>query len=1018
MYKIFALAAFFTFFSFFLQAQHTLVLNNEDHYYELGLELFQKEKYAAAREAFEEYISQSDDQLKTVDAQYYVAYSALRLYNTDGEKLLNTFVESNESHPKAILAYYELGNFYFREKNYKKAIQYFEKSNLDKLTKNQKLEAQFKLAYSHFAFKEFDQALPYFDLIKRQENQYSAAASYYAGYIEYIQADYDKALYDLERAEKNQAYATMIPYLKANVYYKQQRYDELLQYAQQVLNRNDVKNKEGISLLVGEAFYMKGDYQNAADFLQRYADDISKSISPDISYKLAYSQYKTQSYEAAVDNFKKVAMVPDTVGQYASYYLGVLYLNQDNKLYAATAFERAKADDFDPMIKQEAMYNHAKVSYDLGKYAEAIASLKDFTSLYPGSDHLDEARQLISQAYLKTTNYDLAIEYIESLERKSESISRVYQKVTFYKATQLFNSEKFYDAVQMFNKSVQFPYDKDLLIQAHYWAGETYSVGKKYEEAINAYAAVFRQAEPSNEFHLRSRYGIGYAYFNTRQYDKALPHFREYTNRLQSSQNKMFYNDALMRLADCYYVNKVYNSALNIYDQAIQQDHPESDYAFYQKGVIMSIQSKYATAKENLNRVINQYKRSRYRDDAIFELAQLDFEQGNYEVAISEFTSLIRQYPTSEYAPYAYLRRAIANYNLKNYEQSIADYKAVLDKFITHDIANSALLGLQEALTLTGNSDDLDPYLTSYKQANPENENLKAIEFEAAKTLYFNQKYEKAIEAFQKYIEEYPATELAYEARYYLAENYYRSNQIDQALAYFYQVVEENQTNYTNRSVQRIAELEYSQGNYDRAIDHFQQLARISRNKKEQYNAWSGLMESYYEKTTYDSVDYYANLILEKGAVSAQAENKALLFLGKAAYARENYDQAVDAFLNTLNSAKDISGAEAQYLMAQIFYKQEKYKQAIETLYDLNQNFSVYEEWIGKSFLLIADSYVGLEEYFQAKATLNSLIEKSPLEDIKQQARQQLAELEEQEKLNQPAENDTSVFEQPESSVN
>jgi TolA-binding protein len=165
-------------------------------------------------------------------------------------------------------------------------------------------------------------------------------------------------------------------------------------------------------------------------------------------------------------------------------------------------------------------------------------------------------------------------------------------------------------------------------------------------------------------------------------------------------------------------------------------------------------------------------------------------------------------------------------------------------------------------------------------------------------------------------------------------------------------------------------------------------------------------MEAYYElgknqPVLLDSTEKYARLIIDRGSVAANASNQAQLYLGKVAYQRGDNEQAVDNFLKTLNAAKDESGAEAQYLMAEIQYKNEQYKQSIETLYDLNKNFPIYEYWLGMSFLLIADNYIALEENFQAKATLGSLIEKSPLKVIVDQARVKLAALEAQEQQEQ-----------------
>lgn len=978
-------------------AQQTFVHLDHDQLYFHALDLIAQEQYGAARKTFENYLQENADPLKRINAEYYIAYAAVRLYHADGEKLLNEFVASHANHPKAISAYYELGTFYFKDKKYRKAIEYFEKLNFEKLSENQATEARFKLAYAYFGFKEFDKAKEHFDLLKLQNNQYSHASSYYAGYIAYKQGEFYEALVDFERAEENESYASVIPYLKSNIYYRQGRYPELVEYGLQVIERDDIRDREGIQLLIGDAYYQQQNYDAAAQYLSEYASDKSFQSDPKIFYKVAYAQYQTGKTDQAIESFKKVALLPDSLGQYASYYLGILYLQNDQKQFAFNALERAKNENFAPQIKEEAIFQYAKVSYDLQQYAEAIAAFKEYVGQYPNGTHFNEANDLLGEAYLNTTNYDLAIEHIESLKLKSESIKQTYQKVTYYKGTELFNLGEYREAVTLFQKSLTYPKDREILVQAYYWMGEAYSIGNKYEEAINAYASVFRSVSDNNLYHLKSRYGIAYAYYNNKQYDRALVHFKEYVDKLRNSSNKYFYDDALLRLADCYYVSKAYSEALDIYNRALRSDHPDKDYAYYQIGVVNNLAGNTSLAQTNLNTVISSYPRSRYHDDAMFELAQINFEQGNYEVSINGFSSLINRHPQSPFVPYALQNRAIANFNLQNYEKTATDYKRILDEYINHELANSALLGLQEVLTIQGDSESLSPYLARYKRANPENDKLKNIEFESAKSLYYNQKYDKAIAAFQEYIQTYPDVAQAFEAKYFLGECYYRSNQPRKALETYYAVVEENKTSYVNRAIRRIAELEQQDGDLSQSIVYYKRLAKLAQNKKEQYNAWSGLMEIYFELQNFDSVSYFANLIIEKGAVSVNAENKAYLFLGKSAFEQNQYDQAIDYFLRTLNTAKDENGAEAQYLMAKIQYEQENYRQSIETLYNLNQNFNLYEDWIGRSFLLIAENYYKLDEIYQAKATLQSVIDKSPNQQIIEQAQNRLKEIEKEE---------------------
>ena len=151
-------------------------------------------------------------------------------------------------------------------------------------------------------------------------------------------------------------------------------------------------------------------------------------------------------------------------------------------------------------------------------------------------------------------------------------------------------------------------------------------------------------------------------------------------------------------------------------------------------------------------------------------------------------------------------------------------------------------------------------------------------------------------------------------------------------------------------------------------------------------------MESFYLTEQYDSADIYARTILENGNVNAGAAEQSVTYiLVKRAMARGDSTSAKDEFLNTLNAAHDEYGAEAKYLLAQLFYNQKEYKQSIETLISLNNDFEEYQDWVGKSYLLLADNYVGLNNVFQAKATLQSLIDHFPQQNVKEAARKKMS---------------------------
>src|SRR5690606_10513225 len=119
-------------------------------------------------------------------------------------------------------------------------------------------------------------------------------------------------------------------------------------------------------------------------------------------------------------------------------------------------------------------------------------------------------------------------------------------------------------------------------------------------------------------------------------------------------------------------------------------------------------------------------------------------------------------------------------------------------------------------------------------------------------------------------------------------------------------------------------------------------------------------------------------------------QNKASLYLGKAALAKGDVETAKDEFLNTLNTAQDEHGAEAKYLLAKLFYDQKSHKECYNTLISLNKDFAAYEGWVGRSFLLLADNFVATDDVFQARHTLQSLIDRSEEHTSELQSRENL----------------------------
>ncbi|WP_210488986.1 tetratricopeptide repeat protein [Rufibacter aurantiacus] len=976
-------------------AQQSLTFRSEERFFQEGLELFDREKFGAAQQAFAQYIRLIHDPLRTADAQYYYAVSGLHLFHPDAEQLVLQFASRYPAHPKAATAFFELGTTFFDNKNYDKAIEYLEKAPADRLDDAQLKESDFKLGYAYYSKKNYAKAKELFDRNKKGNHKYTYASSYYAGYLAYREGDYIGAKLDLQVAEKDETYRPVVPYMLTEVLYKEKNFQEVISYGEKSLQMTPpVQNPKEIEVLIGDAYFQRNDFKNASKYFKSYAQG-KKSLDKTVQYKMGITDYKNNDFKSAIQNLKAVAFQSDSLGQNASYHLGLSYLKDNNKQFALGAFDQARKLNIDKNVKEGATVKYAQLNYELGNNSEVINSLASFTKDYPDSRFSGEVDDILSEAYLNSSNYLEAIQHIEKLPKRSHRINETYQRVTYYQAVKLYNDQLFQQAVAMLDKSLGFPYNKEIEAGSNFLKGEAYSIGQRWPQAISSYSAVFQTVNSGRtEFYVKSRYGIGYAYYNEKQYDKALVHFKAYLNDNTIKAGNPNYADAMIRLADCYYVTKDYNQALSYYDQAMAARTPDADYVYFQKAVVYNLTGRRDQAIQSLQALLKSYPKSRYADDAVYQKGIIDFESSNYAPAIASFTTLVDSYSSSTLVPNALQKRGVAYLNLKRQNEAIADFKRVIDQYPTHEVANSALYSLQEALGATNETEQLDTYLAKFKSANPESDALESVEFEAAKSLYFNEKYKQAIPKFEGFLKSYPASASVPNARYFLGDSYLRSGDTASALRSLKEVALEGKSEYLSKAVQRVADMEFENGNYTEAANFYSRLRDLAANKKEQASALLGLMKSFYFTSDYNNTILIADDLIARGNATLNAYNSALLYRGKASYALGRLEQAEKEFATAATSATDINGAEAHYLLSEIYFKQKKLKEALDHAFDFSKTFGDYELWLGKSFLLIADVYVAQNEAFQAKATLNSIIENSPLEEIKTEAKAKLAALE------------------------
>jgi TolA-binding protein len=997
-HSTYTLGLYFAFGASTVLAQNTLGITEPEAHFRNGLEYYEKSNYVAARQEFGEYLNTQDKLLSTSDynkvtAEYYVAVTGLYLNYPEAEVQVDRFVKNHSEHPKAQQIYSDLGKYYYEGGEYEKAVTYLEKAI--KLPGNgaKKMESTYQLAMSLYKTNQTDQALPLFNQVKTDASFPNAGdASFYAGVINYQKNNFDEAYQDFARIENHPYYKNEVPNWIISSLYQQKKYDQLLQYGEKTLTQQRGNTKlDDVALYVAEVHYEKGDYAAAVKAYERYNKMKAGKVPPAIALHYGHSLFRTNNYDGTISVLKSFSAGKDSVSQYGSYLLGISYLKTSNLSYALTSFGNAAKLNFNETIREEAAYNHAKIQLELGNNNDAIKEFNDFMAQYPQSKHMEEATELVAEGYAGASNNAGAIKYIEGLSKRNAKINGTYQRLTFNQGVIEFNQQKFQPAIALFDKSIRFPIDEEIYISASFYKAESLYGLKKIDESVALYNQISKNPK-AGIYARKSLYALGYVYYNQKKYSQALGYFKEFVSDLNGIDSQII-EDAHARLADCYLAAKNYDEAIRTYEKVAVNGKTDKDYALFQKARAYVYMNREQEARRQFELLVSSYPSSRYLDDAYFQMADIDFQKQSYSAAVKGFTRMINETPKSTLIPAALLRRAQSYHNLQVYEQAIVDFRKILTEYSDSPSASSALEGIQESYTAVGRPEEFTQVLGVVRKNNPGNEKLEEVEFDNVRNLYYAEKYDAAIKALQEFLNSYPASKHQYDARYFIASSYDKRGDVNEALQFFSKVVQDNRSTFVAAAAQRSAELEIGRGNYNNAVTNFRILLRNAESKKEQAQAWIGLMDNYYTLKSYDSTLYYAREVITAGNIIPGGLGKAQLYLGKVPYEKGDLTKAAEEFKKVAANSKDEYGAEASYWGAMVLFKNKKYKEAETAIIDMGKSFEGYDYWRVRSFILLAEVYVGLNEMGQAKATLNSIIENSDDKEAVELAKQKLTQI-------------------------
>jgi len=268
-----------------------------------------------------------------------------------------------------------------------------------------------------------------------------------------------------------------------------------------------------------------------------------------------------------------------------------------------------------------------------------------------------------------------------------------------------------------------------------------------------------------------------------------------------------------------------------------------------------------------------------------------------------------------------------------------------------------------------------------------------SMSYIAAENLYMDGEYSAANTALDKYLRNFQEGAFKVSASFYLGECQYKESNYVDALTNFEYVLKNPKSEFTESALLKAATIAFEMEEYETAVDYFTKLETNAENKLHVVEAHYGLMKCNYLIQNYDGALTAAYKLLAAEKISDEMKLEALVIKAKSLYETDEMLLAKSAFKEIIKFSQGEAGAEAKYMVAYIEYQISDLDTAEKNVFELINDYAPYDYWVAKGFILLSDIYLKKENLFQAKQTLQSIIDNYEGEELKEVAISKLQEI-------------------------
>lgn len=900
--------------------------------------------------------------------------------------IINLFLIYITAYSQSSIEKYHVAEKYFNEKNFAASLKLFndllQDKSIDEILKS---NANFYIAKCLQSINEKSGAISQFEYFT---NNFPNSVLHEIGLFELGKLYYynnqfvksrDRLLRLVEYYPRSELIGDIYYFLALS--YMQDNYvEEAERYFINSINYKGKNNYRSNAIYsLGILYEQQGNYKQAISQYEEilsYYKETFEAKSAIVRLGICY--FKLNDYDSAVIELsdKLVNELPDSLFVQAKIILGNSYfrLKEFNKSY--DVFNEILKKNLDINQVRKIKYTLAWIYFDSGKYENAFELFNDIAKFQKDTIGV---KSFYFSGLCKKKSGD---------KKKSDQIFKAFQ--LSYPEHPFVQQIRFENALENLNNKSELEAEKSLLITARLnddiisaksliLLGELNLEKNKIKKSQKYFIEAKSRLDEDDADYSRAELGIGICDFYLGKYKDA----QRILLKILKDKPDLERERIRFYLAEIYFIQKDYQSALKFYNQVNSADDKINSLVIYGKAYCYFNLRDYANSSFYFLDFINKFPKNKKVDDSKLRLADSYFGIKEFERANTLYQEIFSK--NKNVNDFGYYQFGQTLFQLRKYPDALEKFIKLQEKYPKSEYADKAqyLVGwinFQQGAFIEA-SKQYKKIFTKYK-----NSTLSPIVIYSIGDCYYNlANYDSALFYYKKLLNEYPRTRYVFDAINGINYSYIGKNEPQSAINEIDNFIEMNfDLEFADEVFYKKGEIYYSLADYANAAKSFTQFTQKYPSSKFLPDAYYWIGKSSANANNFDDAVKAFNYVAQK-YINSKYGVDAVIELGKLYASKKQYNLATELYKEAIQQISDQNRLpEIIYELALANIELENYQEAYK---NMNEIINYYPENIfsDKAKIEISILEIARSKYDQAIKYLSELSEKR-LDDIGAQA--------------------------------